>query len=71
MRGGGASRVWLHVARTDGGVVLSIRDDGAGGRTLPAETGMGTSWLDAMVPGLWGREAGPDGTVLTVILPGA
>ena len=71
VRGGGASRVWLHVARTDGRVVLSIRDDGAGGRTLPAETGMGTSWLDAMVPGLWGREAGPDGTVLTVIFPGA
>ena len=66
---GAARRVHVAVAPAPGAVVVTITDDGAG--PAAGVPGMGSAWLDFLVPGGWSLGAGPNGTGtrLTVVFP--
>lgn len=72
VRSGDATRVVVTGELEETALNICITDDGrervdavAGGQ----ESGLGTAWLDSMIPGLWDRRIGPDGCRLTVTIP--
>lgn len=73
VRSGGASRIEV-VGHPEGDAfVVVITDDGRPSTTSSAANqrspGMGTAWLDSLVPGRWSRELTSQGATLRVRLP--
>ncbi len=65
IRSGGARSIMIEVASDGDALVVRIVDDGTGladGHTQ----GLGTLWLDQVVPGAWLRSSGAQGTELVV-----
>jgi anti-sigma regulatory factor (Ser/Thr protein kinase) len=65
IRSGGARSIMIEVASDGDALVGRIVDDGTGladGHTQ----GLGTLWLDQVVPGAWLRSSGAQGTELVV-----
>ncbi len=68
VRSGGATWICVVGRQVDHALEIVIRDNGqavsAGDRR-----GMGTAWLDSMVPGMWQRTHAEEGTTLRLIVP--
>jgi signal transduction histidine kinase len=79
VRSGGASHIVVTGRRIADEVLLTISDDGVGGApswvddAMQGEEapGLGTAWLDALVPGRWERDLSARGSTVRVRLPAA
>ncbi len=77
VRAGGATHLSVTGEGRSDGLGLTITDNGTGttevghgeGEPGRPSAGMGTAWLDSLVPGQWQRERTGQGSVLTVRLP--
>lgn len=68
VRSGGATWIGVMGARIDNSLEVVIRDNGQV-VSMGDRRGMGTAWLDSIVPGMWQRETTAEGTTLSVVLP--
>lgn len=73
VRSGGATRIGVTGERDGDLLTLTVVDNGCAATTSQAQSipgsGMGTAWLDSLVPGRWSRELTDQGTTLRVVLP--
>lgn len=68
VRSGGATSISVHSSYGEHGLEVKIRDNGQPPR-LSGEWGMGSAWLESIVPGMWRREHSETGTTLHVRVP--
>ncbi len=73
VRSGGASQITVSGAQDGESFGLVITDNGGASPASTSSTapspGLGTAWLDALVPGRWARELTDGGATLRVHLP--